>query len=75
MHDALLLLSRWMSKHLQDLWARIIPAVLLSPGLALAHGDDDVTAATFIGPIVALLVIVTVVGLGKIFLRIMVRRG
>lgn len=43
--------------------------------LAYAHGDDDVTAASFIGPLVSLLVFVTVVGLGKALLRAIVKKA
>jgi len=48
--------------------------ILLWSTLAYAHGDDDVTAATFIGPMVAFIIFVVVVGLGKAFLRMIIRR-
>lgn len=44
------------------------------PSLAYAHGDDNVTAASLIGPAVAIIVFVTVVGLGKAFLRMIVKK-
>ena len=58
------------------LWRRAGDTILFFiPSLAYAHGDDNVTAASFIGPVVALLVFATVVGLGKIVLRRIVRRS
>ena len=48
--------------------------VLVLPALAYAHGDDDITAASFIGPMVGLIVFAAVVGLGKAFLRAMSKR-
>ena len=48
--------------------------ILFWPGLAHAHGDDNVTAVSFIGPLVAFFVFVIVVGLGRVILRMMVRR-
>ena len=48
--------------------------VLFLPALAYAHGDDNVTTASFIGPTVAVIVFVAVVGLGKTLLRMLIRR-
>ncbi|MBI2988273.1 MAG: hypothetical protein HYY45_16015 [Deltaproteobacteria bacterium] len=45
---------------------KIVPFL---PGLAYAHGDDNVNATSFIGPLVGLLVFAAVVGLGRVFLR------
>jgi len=59
-------------KALRHGWAGLI---LSFPGLAFAHGDDEVKAATFIGPMLALAVILTVVGLGKALLRAIVKRS
>jgi hypothetical protein len=53
----------------------MLVAVFFFPSLALAHGDDDVTAATFVGPMLAFVTIVTVVGLGRLLLRALVKKG
>lgn len=49
--------------------------VLIQPALAYAHGDDNVTVASFIGPTVALIVFVAVVGLGMALLRVIINRA
>lgn len=49
--------------------------VLIQPALAYAHGDDNVTVAGFIGPTVALIVFVAVVGLGRALLRVIINRA
>ena len=60
---------------MQDLFSpSLVKLVLFSPALAYAHGDDNVTAASFIGPMVGLIVFAAVVGLGKAFLRAMSKR-
>ncbi len=64
-----------LSERMAGLMGFITGWTLLSPGLALAHGDDHVTATSFIGPMLALVVVVTVVGLGKAFLRAVVKRS
>ena len=48
---------------------------LFLPALAYAHGDDDVTAASFIGPMVAVIVFMLVVGLGRMLLRMVIKRA
>ena len=48
--------------------------ILLLPALAYAHGDDNVTAASFIGPLIGFIVFVVVVGLGRVLLRMTIRR-
>jgi len=48
--------------------------MLFLPALAYAHGDDNVTLASFIGPLVGFFVLVTAVGLGRILLRMLIRR-
>jgi hypothetical protein len=48
--------------------------MLFLPALAYAHGDDNVTVASFIGPTVAVIVFVAVVALGKTLLRMLIRR-
>lgn len=49
--------------------------LLFSPSLAYAHGNDDVTVASFIGPTVAIIVFVTVVGLGRALLRMIIKEA
>ena len=75
MHDKLFLIR----KQLEGLWPRLVGTVLVAvlffPGLAVAHGDDDVTAATFVGPMLAFVTVVTVVGLGRLLLRALVKKG
>ena len=51
---------------------KIVPFL---PALAHAHGDDDITAASFIGPMVGFIVFVAVVGLGKALLRMILKRA
>lgn len=43
--------------------------LMLMPTLASAHGDDDVTAATFIGPMLAFVTVVSVVGISRALIR------
>lgn len=50
---------------------KIVPFL---PALAYAHGSDDVTVASFIGPTVAVIVFVAAVGLGRTLLRMLIRR-
>ncbi len=57
------------------LWLSMMVLGLFLPALAYAHGDDEVTAASFIGPLVVFFVFVTVVGLGKAILRMIIRRA
>ena len=47
--------------------------IFLLPALAYAHGDDNVTAASFLGPVVAIIVFAVLVSLGKAFLRMIVK--
>ena len=47
---------------------------LFSP-LVYAHGDDNVTAASFIGPLIGFFVFATVVGLGKALLRMIIKKA
>jgi hypothetical protein len=49
--------------------------IFLLSTLAHAHGDDDVTAASFVGPLVGFFVFVIVVGLGKALLRAVVKKA
>lgn len=48
--------------------------VILAPTVAFAHGDDDVTVASWIGPMVGFVVLVSLVGIGRAVIRV-VRRG
>lgn len=47
----------------------------LIPCQVYAHGDDEITVASFIGPAVAFLVFAAVVGLGKVLLRMITKRA
>jgi cytochrome c-type biogenesis protein len=47
----------------------LVALMLLWPGEAFAHGDDTVTTATFIGPLLSVFVFVSVVGLGRAVIR------
>jgi len=49
--------------------------IFLSSSLVYAHGDDNVTVASFIGPLVGFFVLVTAVGLGKALLRTIVKKA
>ncbi len=75
MHDAWRQISKRLDQLQWDLLGAVGAGMLLFPGLAFAHGDDDVTAATFIGPMLAFVTVVTVVGLGRLLLRALVKRG
>ena len=59
-------------------WSARAAALLLlllgHPGPVAAHGDDTVTVATFYGPLLALMVILLLVPLGKALLRLAVGR-
>lgn len=47
----------------------LVGLMVLWPAKALAHGDDTVTPATFIGPMLAVVVFVSVVGIGRAVIR------
>ena len=47
---------------------------LFSP-LVYAHGDDNVTVASFIGPLLAFFVFVTVLSLGRALLRMIIKKA
>jgi len=49
--------------------------IFLSSPTVYAHGDDNVTVASFIGPLVGFFVLVTAVGLGKALLRTIVKKA
>lgn len=75
MHDQWRQISKRLDQLRWDLLGAVGAGMLLFPGLAFGHGDDDVTAATFIGPMLAFVTVVTVVGLGRLLLRALVKRG
>ena len=51
-------------------WLAVLAGGLLGfPALAVAHGDDHVTAASFVGPLLGLLVFVVVLGVGRTIVR------
>ena len=49
--------------------AGLLGLLMLFPALAHAHGDDDVTLATFFGPMLGFVVLVSVVSLGRVVIR------
>lgn len=49
--------------------------IFLSSPLVHAHGDDNVTVASFVGPLVGFFAFVTVVSLGKALLRAIVKKA
>lgn len=55
------------------LW--VTAGIFLFSSLVYAHGDDDVTVASFIGPLVGFFLLVAVVGLGKALLRAIVKKA
>ena len=52
-----------------------VSGIFFSSPLVYAHGDDNVTAASFIGPLVGFFVFATVVGLGKTLLRMIINKA
>ena len=52
-----------------------VSGIFLPSSLVYAHGDDNVTVASFIGPLVGFFVLVTVVGLAKALLRAIVKKA
>lgn len=51
-------------------WLAVLAGGLLGfPAVAVAHGDDHVTAASFVGPLLGLLVFVVVVSVGRAIVR------
>jgi hypothetical protein len=61
----------WSSaKLLAWVWsAASLGLLMLMPTLASAHGDDEVTATTFIGPMLAFVLVVSVVVIGRELVR------
>ncbi len=53
----------------QRVVAGLVGLALLFPVVAQAHGDDNVTLATFFGPMLGLVVLVSVVGIGRALIR------
>ncbi len=47
----------------------IIDLSLLTPLLAWAHGDDEIRLDGFVGPILALMILLTIVPVGKLVIR------
>jgi hypothetical protein len=56
------------------IWSLVIGHFLF-PGSAWAHGDDDVTAASFLGPLILVAVLAAGLGLGRPLARWLARRG
>ena len=67
----------WSSiKLLARVWgAASLGMLTLMPTLAFAHGDDEVTTATFIGPMLAFVMVVSVVGIGRALIRAVKGKG
>jgi hypothetical protein len=53
----------------------VIGHLLLVPGLAWAHGDDNVTAASFLGPLILVAVLAAGLSIGRPLVRWLARRG
>ena len=53
----------------------LLALLMLWPGEAFAHGDDHVTAVSFIGPMLALSVVILVVGIGRAAIRVIGRNS
>lgn len=58
------------SNLLARVWsAASLGMLMLMATLASAHGDDEVTATTIIGPMLAFVMVVSVVGIGRALIR------
>lgn len=44
--------------------------LMLMPTLASAHGDDDITATAFIGPMLAFVMVVSLVGISRALIQV-----
>ncbi len=55
------------------IWSLVIGHFLFN-GLAWAHGDDDVTAVSFLGPLVLVAVLAAGLGIGRPLVRWLARR-
>ena len=53
---------------MERIWLAVVVGMSL-PGLALAHGDDNVTVASFFGPVLGLLAFMLVLSAGKAIIR------
>lgn len=58
-----------LETHGRRIVAGLVGLLILSPTLASAHGDDDVTMVSFIGPMLGFVVLVSVVGIGRAVVR------
>jgi hypothetical protein len=55
--------------------AGLIGLWLLWPGSAWAHGDDEVTALSFVGPMLGVVVLLATVGAGRAVIRVVKGHG
>jgi hypothetical protein len=55
------------------IWSLIIGHLFI-PGSAWAHGDDDVTAVSFLGPLVLVAVLAAGLSIGRPVIRWLARR-
>jgi len=55
------------------IWSLVI-GHLLVPALAWAHGDDDVTALSLLGPLILVAVLAAGLGIGRPLVRWLARR-
>jgi len=56
-------------------WSSLVIGFLLLPALAWAHGDDDVTALSFLGPLILVAVLAGGLSIGRPLVRWLARRG
>lgn len=56
---------RALEAHGGRIVAGLVGLLILSPTLASAHGDDDITLVSLIGPTLGFVVLVSVVGIGR----------
>ncbi len=55
-------------------WLSLVIGHLLVPALAWAHGDDDVTALSVLGPLILVAVLAAGLGIGRPLVRWLARR-
>ena len=62
-------MNNLLNRHARPVVAGLAGLALLFPALAHAHGDDTVAPAAFFGPMLGLVVLVSVVGIGRAVIR------
>jgi len=63
-----------VSRGLIGIWSCVI-GHWLSPNVVWAHGDDDVTEVTFLGPLILVAVLAVGMSVGRPLVRWLARRG